>query len=86
LYSLVEITIHKSLGHSVFMCESQHNKTPQIGQLQQQTFTASSAGGWQSEVQKWAGLVSPKASLLDVQTPSLPCVLTWLSLHTLSVS
>ena len=50
----------------VLVC-SNNNKTLQNGWLQHQKFTVSALGGWKSETEVLAGLVSPEASLLGVQ-------------------
>lgn len=39
------------------------------------------SGGWRSKIKMLAGLLSPEASLLGLQTASLLCVSTWSSLH-----
>lgn len=72
----------------VLVC-SNNNKMLQNGWLQRQKFAVSQLGGWKSETEALAELVSPKASLLGVQMDVfLPfslcglfsvCVLQWLS-------
>lgn len=56
--------------------------TPAWGLTQQTDVYCAASRGQEPEVQVWAGLVSPEASLLGVQMLSPPRVLTWLSLCT----
>lgn len=61
-------------------CEAAVTNTPARGLTQQTDVYCAASRGREPEVQVWAGLVSPEASLLGVQMLSPPRVLTWLSL------
>lgn len=63
------------------LCESAQAATlPQPGELKQKTFLSLRlSGGWESEIQVWAGPDPPEASPLGVQAHTC-CVLTWSSI------
>lgn len=52
-----------------------HNKAPQTGRLKEHLLSPSWSPS--SEIQEWARLASPEASLPSVWTPSSHYVLTW---------
>lgn len=50
----------------ISVCWGRRNKATQMGRLRQQTFVSSQSWRLKSKIKLWAGLVSPKSSLLGV--------------------